>query len=72
MIVLGRAGITPTPPPPMFLLWGTWTLVDVTLIGALMNVASPSPWERYLWAPFTLLLAGLCLVVARTSPAPGG
>jgi hypothetical protein len=71
LIVLGRAGVTPTPLPPMFLLWGTWILVVVTLIGALMNRASPSPWERYLWAPFTRLLAGLCLVVARTSPAQG-
>lgn len=44
----------------------------MTLIGALINLASPSRWERYLWAPLTLLLAGLCLLVARTSPARGG
>lgn len=72
MIVLGRAGVTPTTFSPTFLLRGTWILVGVTLIGALMNLASPSSWERYLWAPFTLVLAGLCFLVARTSPTPPG
>jgi hypothetical protein len=72
LIVLGRAGVTPTPLPPTFLQWGTWSLVGVTLIGALMNLASPSPWERYMWAPITLVLAGLCFLVARTTPTPAG
>ena len=45
--------------------WGTWVLVVVLALSALVNVASDSPWERYLMAPVALLLAGLCLIVAR-------
>jgi hypothetical protein len=52
----------------------TWVLVVVTTVGALMNAASSSPWERYGWAPCTLALAILCLLLARSdrnaAPAP--
>lgn len=65
MIVLGRAGFEITPLPMRLVHVGTWVLVGVLLVGALMNVASSSPWERYMWAPFTLTLAMLCLLVAR-------
>ena len=34
--------------------------------GALMNFASSSPWERFLWGPLALVLAGLCFVLARS------
>lgn len=64
-IVAGRAGIFATPFSPAFLQRGTWVLVALTLIGVVMNVASSSPWERFMWAPITLALAGLCFVVAR-------
>ena len=67
LTVLGRAGFEITPLSPGFLQVGTWVLVGVLLVGALMNVASSSPWERYMWAPFTLTLALLCLAVARSS-----
>ena len=33
--------------------------------GALMNFASPSGWERFIWGPCTLTLAELCLLFAR-------
>lgn len=73
LIVLGRAGFEITPLPLRFLHVGTWVLVGVLLVGVLMNVASSSPWERYMWAPFTLTLALLCLVVARNpSVSPAG
>jgi hypothetical protein len=44
----------------------TWVLVGLTAVGALMNAASSSPWERFGWAPYTLALAILCLVLARS------
>lgn len=69
-IVVGRAGIVATPFAPAFLQRGAWVLVAVTLVGALMNLASPSPWERFMWAPVTLVLAGLCFLVARELPPP--
>jgi hypothetical protein len=32
----------------------------------LLNLASPSGWERFLQAPIAALLATLCLIVARS------
>lgn len=68
-IVAGRAGIVATPFSPAFLQRATWVLVALTLVGAGMNVASSSPWERFMWAPITLALAGLCFLVAREPSA---
>jgi hypothetical protein len=65
VIVLHRAGFDVVALPAGLTWWGTWTLVGVLVLGAVMNFASASPWERYGWGPFTLVLAGLCLVVAR-------
>jgi len=44
---------------------GSWVLVVLLTFGALANFMSQSPWERFLLGPVTLVLAGLCLVVAR-------
>jgi len=44
----------------------TWVLAGLTAVGALMNAASSSPWERFGWAPFTLSLSILCIVLARS------
>lgn len=70
LIVLGRGGFEVSPLPSAVLRWGTWILVAVSLVGALMNFASPSAWERFLWGPFALALAALCLLVARSRGAP--
>lgn len=72
LIVLGRAGFAVSPLPASLTTWGTWILVCVLTVGALMNFASPSAWERFLWGPFTLILAALCLLVARSGPAISG
>jgi hypothetical protein len=64
LIVLGRAGSEVSPFPDVVERWGTWILVGLLPVGALMNVASSSPWERYLWGPLAVLLAALTLVVA--------
>ena len=44
---------------------GSWVPVVLLTLGALANFLSQSPWERFLLGPCTLVLAGLCLVVAR-------
>jgi hypothetical protein len=64
LIVLGRAGFQVSPLPHAVERWGTWILVALLPVGALMNVASSSRWERYLWGPLALILAALTLVVA--------
>ncbi len=53
--------------------WGTWGLVALLGVSALVNAASESAWENYLFAPVALVLAGLCGVVAykARSRAPG-
>jgi hypothetical protein len=66
LVVLERAGFEASPLPSAGGRWGTWVLVGVLLLGAVMNFASSSRWERFLWGPVALLLAGLCLVVARS------
>lgn len=63
-VVLGRAGHWGERFAAAFRV-GTWTLVGILALGAVMNAASSSPWERFGWAPFTLLLAVATAVVAR-------
>lgn len=65
LIVLRRAGFQLPPLPQAMVHRGTWILVGVTVLGALVNFASPSDWERFLWGPFALILAVLCVIVAR-------
>lgn len=72
LIVLGRAGFQVSPLPVGFVRWGTWILVAASVLAALMNFASPSSWERFLWGPVALILTGLCLVVARSGSPSGG
>lgn len=67
-VVLGRAGHWGERFAGAFRV-GTWALVGILALGAVMNAASSSPWERFGWAPFTLLLAMATAVVAR-GPAP--
>ena len=67
LMVLSRSGIGPLAMPDAATRWGTWALFGLLLLGALMNAASPSTWERYFWAPYALILAGLCFLVARSS-----
>lgn len=64
-VVLARSGVSATFLPDVVARWGTWILVVVLAVGAVMNAASSSSWERYLWAPLALVLAVLCFFVAR-------
>ena len=64
-IVLGRVGIEIVPLPSNVLRRGVWVLVVILAIGALMNFASPSPWERFLWGPVGVILSVLTLSIAR-------
>jgi hypothetical protein len=65
-IILVRAGFSVRFIPRTIARVGSWILVALLALGALANFASESSWERFLLGPVTLLLAGLCLVVARS------
>jgi hypothetical protein len=69
-IVLGRIGIEVLHLPDDLLRRGTWVLVGVLTIGALMNFASLSPWERFLWGPVSVTLTALTWIVARSAVDP--
>jgi hypothetical protein len=73
-VVLARGGRALVPVLNAVAQVGTWILVGVLGLGALMNFASSSSWERFGWGPFTLVMFGLCLVLARSGasahPAP--
>jgi hypothetical protein len=64
LVVLERGGSEIVSLPPTLARWGTWVLVVLLPIGAIVNFASTSRWERFGWGPIALVLAGLCLVVA--------
>jgi hypothetical protein len=72
LIVLGRAGFRVVPLPYGVLRWGTWVLVGLLFVGALLNIASSSEWERFGWGPLALIEGVLCLFVAlRAEPVSG-
>jgi hypothetical protein len=71
LTVLGRAGLRVVSLPYSILRWGTWVLVGLLFVGAVMNFASSSVWERFGWAPVTLILGVLCLIVARSASISG-
>jgi hypothetical protein len=72
VVVLERAGFDLSPLGGAAVRWGTWFVFGLSLVGSLMNAASRSPWERFLWAPVSLALAILVFVVARSDAVPDG
>lgn len=66
LVVLDRAGTPLIDLPDPVSFWGTWALVVVLPVGALMNFASSSPYERFGWGPLAIVLALLTLVLALT------
>jgi hypothetical protein len=67
---VARAGHAPFTIPKALYRTGTKVLVGLLGAGTLTNFASSSPWERFGWRPFTLVLFSLSLVLAR-SDQPG-
>ena len=68
-LVLARGGRSFIPVPKAVASVGTWVLVGLLGVGTLLNTASSSPWERFGWAPFTLVMFVLALVLARSGSA---
>ena len=64
LIVLGRAGYWGLRFSGVLRI-GSWLLAVLMGLGSVMNLASSSPWERFVWAPVALLLAVSSFVVAR-------
>ena len=65
-LILRRAGFRVPWLSPSAARIGSWVLVALLTLGTLANLLSQSPWERFLLAPITLVLAALCLIAACT------
>ena len=70
LIVLARGGFAISPVRRRVAYWGTWAIVGILSLAMVLNVASSSPWERYGWAPFILIMLALSVVLARTDADP--
>ncbi len=42
-----------------------WLVVAYSIVAIVLNAATPSPRERALWLPMTIVLAACALIVAR-------
>ena len=62
VLALGRSGPAPR---GRAAVWGLRAFLVLLSAGTVMNAASSSPWERFLWAPLALVLLLLCLVLDR-------
>jgi hypothetical protein len=69
LVVLRRAGVRVVPLPAVVVRWGIWVLAALFALGGLLNLASSSVWERFLWGPFGLIMAVLYIIVARRDGA---
>ena len=56
LVVLAQAGILEADLPH----WAHWAVAGLTLVSVLANAATPSPPERLVWLPVTLILL-ICL-----------
>ena len=65
-VVLGRAGYWGSARWTVSFHRGTWLVAGLLALGAVVNFASSSPWERFGWGPLALLLSILCVVLARS------
>jgi hypothetical protein len=67
LIVLCRGGIIwPGRRNAALFRRGTWFFAVTMAIGAVPNFASQSRWENVVFGPLALVLAALCIVVARS------
>lgn len=43
-----------------------WGVVGFSVVAVVLNAITPSPWERIVWLPVTILLLACSVVVARS------
>ena len=66
LVILRRSGFRFSPVSSAFAQWGTFVLAGVMALSGILNAASKSRWERFLWGPTALTLAILCFVTAQS------
>ncbi len=63
LVVLIRAGLI-LPRMESFSQILIWIVVGFFVLGSIMNIVTPSKKERMLWAPITLVMLALSLIIA--------
>jgi uncharacterized membrane protein len=63
LIVLARVDLG-LDMPDAIAYWGTWAFAVLSAVGAVVNFASSSPYERFGWGPLAAVLAFLTAFVA--------
>ena len=61
LIVAARAGITDIPARPD---WAFWLVLGLTALSAVGNLTTPSPPERRVWGPVTVVMLLCASIVA--------
>jgi hypothetical protein len=59
------------PLPDSWLPVVVWVVVGLLVIAVVMNAITPSPLERAIWLPFSLLVLASTLTVAIAAGRPG-
>ena len=67
VIILARADYLTLPGPSQLVTLGTWVVVVLLALGAIVNIASSSPWERFGWGPLAAILAAFGFIVATSA-----
>ena len=70
LVILRRSGFRFPPISFAFAKWGTFVLTALMALSGILNVASKSRWERFLWGPTAVILAVLCLVTSQSGSHP--
>lgn len=72
LVVASRGGLPVWAPLPVsWLPVVVWIVVGLLVIAVVMNAITPSPLERAIWLPFTLVLLASTLTVAIAAGRPG-
>ena len=66
---LARGGVAASPVPDGVSRRAVWAFSGLLAVGAVVNAASSSRWERFGWAPFLLCMTVLTFHLARSGRA---
>lgn len=63
-VLARRSGILGTEPPSLLLRIIAWLISVYLSLNAVIYYLSPNPWEKWIFAPLTFILAAISLVIS--------
>jgi hypothetical protein len=72
-VLARRSSILGTEPPSLLLRVVSWLITVYLFLNSVISYLSPNPWEKWIFAPLTFILAAISLVIsaARSSLSRG-